>query len=358
MGSVDITSLKEEFKTMLVEQAAVDSDDTQEEYAGDTNGALKNFTVDLIEQASKGRLDRAIGRNGELRQIIDILCRRKQNNPVLVGDAGTGKTAIVEELAFAITEGNVPKNLKNASLRLLDYAALQAGASVQGEFESRIKDLLSAIQKSTKKIILFIDEVHNFLGGGSKGTEAANLLKPALAKGLSVIGATTWAEYKKSFEKDAALNRRFQLIKVLEPTEDLARNIMRKVGTLLEEHHGVAILDSGITDSVGLSIRYMNPLRLPDKSISFLDSACTRIKLQQSMPPLFVKNLEEKISLRKAHLKRLENDFSVTSIAKEKLSSELIDMQSEYDKHYKLWQEQVDDLKNIFELKKKEDKAE
>jgi type VI secretion system protein VasG len=358
LRSVDVTSLKEEFKTMLVEQTAVDSDDTQEEYAGDTNGALRNFTVDLIEQASKGRLDRAIGRNGELRQIIDILCRRKQNNPVLVGDAGTGKTAIVEELAFAIAEGNVPKNLKNASLRLLDYAALQAGASVQGEFESRIKDLLSAIQKSTKKIILFIDEVHNFLGGGSKGSEAANLLKPALAKGLSVIGATTWAEYKKSFEKDAALNRRFQLIKVLEPSEDLAKSIMRKVGTLLEEHHGVAILDSGITDSVGLSIRYMNHLRLPDKSISLLDSACTRIKLQQSIPPLFVKNLEEKITLRKAHLKRLENDFSVPTVKKEKLSAELTDMQSQYDEHYKLWQEQIQDLHHIFELKKKEDKTE
>ncbi len=344
LKGVDIERVKAELKDLEASQANNSVDSAQSQYSSD---ALKRFTVDLVDQARNGLLDRAIGRSSELQQMIDILCRRKQNNPILVGEAGTGKTAIVEELAFCILEKNVPDELKNASLRSLDFASLQAGASVQGEFESRVKDLLNAIQKAPYKIVLFVDEIHNFLGASGKGADAANLLKPALSRGLSLIGATTWAEYKKSFEKDAALNRRFQLIKVLEPLEDVALDIMRKVALVLEKHHGTTIEESAILNSVALSVRYMNHLRLPDKAVNLLDSACTRIKLQQTMLPVFVRDMSEKIQLKKLLLERLKTDFSVPQSKKESLDNEIKNLEEQYLEHSQNWQAQVEIVQKI-----------
>jgi type VI secretion system protein VasG len=356
LKGLDVEKVKVALKDILSSQEKHDAHNIfpplGAQYSSD---ALKRFTIDLIDQAKQGLLDRAIGRNNELQQMIDVLCRRKQNNPILVGEAGTGKTAIVEELAFCMLEKNVPDELKNASLRLLDFAALQAGASVQGEFESRIKDLLNSIQKAPYKIVLFIDEIHNFLGASGKGADAANLLKPALSKGLSLIGATTWAEYKKSFEKDAALNRRFQLIKVLEPSEETAVDIMRKVALVLEKHHGTLIKESAILNAVALSVRYMNHLRLPDKAVSLLDSACTRIKLQQSMPPVSVRDLEEKIQLKKLLLERMNADFSIPQAKVEALLEEIQSLETQYLEHHQNWQEQVKTVQKIWASKHLDD---
>jgi type VI secretion system protein VasG len=356
LKSLDVEKVKVALKDILSSQEKHDAHNILPplgaQYSSD---ALKRFTIDLIDQAKQGLLDRAIGRNNELQQMIDVLCRRKQNNPILVGEAGTGKTAIVEELAFCMLEKNVPDELKNASLRLLDFAALQAGASVQGEFESRIKDLLNSIQKAPYKIVLFIDEIHNFLGASGKGADAANLLKPALSKGLSLIGATTWAEYKKSFEKDAALNRRFQLIKVLEPSEETAVDIMRKVALVLEKHHGTLIKESAILNAVALSVRYMNHLRLPDKAVSLLDSACTRIKLQQSMPPVAVRDLAEKIQLKKLLLERMKTDLSIPKAKVENLLEEIQNLETQYLEHHQNWQGQVEIVQTIWANKHLED---
>lgn len=320
--------------------------------AEEETGSLGRFTTDLLHLAKQGRLDRAIGRNRELNQMIDILCRRKQNNPILVGESGVGKTAIVEELAFHMLEGKVPKMLQNAALRVLDFASLQAGANVQGEFEARIKELLEALEKSPKKIVLFIDEIHNFLGATGKAADAANLLKPALSRGLNVIGATTWAEYKRSFEKDAALSRRFQLVKILEPSEASALDIVRKVSQVLEKHHKVNIEDSALESSVSLSVRYMNHARLPDKAIALLDSACTRIKLQQSMPPLSIMDLKEKIELNKLLLLRLEKELDVDAQKKTALLESIAALESQYKAELKLWQSQVALVKELSDARK------
>ncbi len=350
LKGVDPESLKAALKNLanLAKENGVESKAQANEYCSDP---LKRFTVDLLDKAKTGLIDRAIGRNNEMQQIIDVLCRRKQNNPILVGEAGTGKTAIVEELAFCILEKNVPDLLKDASLRLLDFAALQAGANVQGEFESRIKDLLNAVQKSPRRIILFIDEIHNFLGATGKGADAANLLKPALSKGLSLIGATTWAEYKKSFEKDAALNRRFQLIKVLEPSEEMAIGIIGRVAYLLEQHHGTHIKESAIFNAVDLSVRYMNHLRLPDKAVSLLDSACTRIKLQQSLPPVQVRNMSEALELKKSLLFRYEQDFFTPSDQIDLLRQEIKVLEEEYLANYTNWIAQVGTVQQMLQDK-------
>lgn len=324
------------------------------------NSALAVFTNDLIEAANKKTLDRAIGRENELNQIIDILCRRKQNNPVLVGEAGVGKTAIIEELAYRIAEGLVPDTLKKASLKTLDLAALQAGANIKGEFEQRLKNIISEIKKSPEKVILFIDEVHNIVGAGNSGqNDAANLLKPELARGeISVIGATTWSEYKKYFEKDSALNRRFQLIKVKEPSEAEAIAIARNAAELLEAHHGVKILDQAIEASVKLSSRYMTNMQLPDKAISLLDSACTKVRLQQALPPLELQQLKEKISLLDQHIKRLNSENQGQSSESEiKLISERSELSEQYQQNYDSWQQKLGIINDLKLLKKETDPA-
>ena len=238
--------------------------------------ALKRYAVDLTERARNGEIDPIAGRDEEIRQIVDILMRRRQNNPILTGEAGVGKTAVVEGFALRLAQGDVPPQLKDVSLYSLDIGLLQAGASMKGEFESRLRSVIDEVQSSPKPIILFIDEAHTLIGaGGAAGTgDAANLLKPALARGkLRTIAATTWAEYKKHIEKDPALTRRFQVVQVGEPSEERAVLMLRGVASILEKHHRVALLDEGIEAAVRLSHRYIPARQLPDKAVSLLDTA-------------------------------------------------------------------------------------
>jgi type VI secretion system protein VasG len=249
---------------------------------------LDQYTVNLTERAKQGRIDPVLGRDFEVRQVVDILTRRRQNNPILVGEAGVGKTAVVEGFAVRIADGDVPPPLKNVTLRTLDLALLQAGAGVKGEFENRLKGLIEEVRSSPTPIILFIDEAHTMIGAGGQAgqNDAANLLKPALARGeLRTIAATTWSEYKKYFEKDPALARRFQLVKVDEPSEDVCLLMMRGVAPALEKHHLVRILDDGLDAAVRLSHRYLPDRQLPDKAVSVLDTACARLALGQSSTP-------------------------------------------------------------------------
>ncbi|CAG1769305.1 partial Protein ClpV1, partial [uncultured bacterium] len=244
--------------------------------------ALKQFTVDLTEQARSGKMDPIVGRDEEIRQVIDILMRRRQNNPILTGEAGVGKTAVVEGFAQKIVAGDVPPSLQEVSLRTLDVGLLQAGASMKGEFENRLRQVIEEVQASEKPIILFIDEAHTLVGaGGAAGTgDAANLLKPALARGtLRTVAATTWAEYKKHIEKDPALTRRFQVVQVNEPSEEKAILMMRGVASVMEKHHQVQILDEALEASVRLSHRYIPARQLPDKSVSLLDTASARVAI-------------------------------------------------------------------------------
>ncbi len=250
--------------------------------------ALKRFAVDLTERARNGEIDPIAGRDEEIRQIVDILMRRRQNNPILTGEAGVGKTAVVEGFALRLAQGDVPPQLKDVSLYMLDIGLLQAGASMKGEFENRLRQVIDEVQASPKPIILFIDEAHTLIGaGGAAGTgDAANLLKPALARGkLRTIAATTWAEYKKHIEKDPALTRRFQVVQVPEPDEHKAVLMLRGVASILEKHHRVALLDEGIEAAVRLSHRYIPARQLPDKAVSLLDTACARVAVSQHATP-------------------------------------------------------------------------
>jgi type VI secretion system protein VasG len=255
---------------------------------GSKTPALDQFTMNLTERAKKGEIDPVIGRDFEIRQVIDILTRRRQNNPILTGEAGVGKTAVVEGFALRIAAGDVPASLKNVHLRTLDLGLLQAGAGVKGEFENRLKNVISEVRSSPVPVILFIDEAHTMIGaGGAAGQgDAANLLKPALARGeLRTVAATTWMEYKKYFETDAALKRRFQVVKVEEPDIAKAVDMMRGVTAMLEKHHKVRILEEAIVDSVKLSHRYITDRQLPDKSVSLLDTSCAKVALGQSSTP-------------------------------------------------------------------------
>ncbi len=261
--------------------------------------ALAKFSVDLTERARKKEIDPISGRNDEIRQIIDILMRRRQNNPILTGEAGVGKTAVVEGFALRIAAGDVPPPLKDVTLRALDVGLLQAGASMKGEFESRLRQVIDEVQSSPKPIILFIDEAHTLVGaGGAAGTgDAANLLKPALARGkLRTIAATTWAEYKKHIEKDPALTRRFQVVQIPEPEEDKALVMMRGMASTLEAHHGISILDEALEAAVKLSHRYIPARQLPDKAVSLLDTACARVAISQSAVPAEVDDCRSRIA--------------------------------------------------------------
>jgi type VI secretion system protein VasG len=260
--------------------------------------ALKKYTIDLTEKARKGEMDPVTGRDEEIRQIVDILMRRRQNNPILTGEAGVGKTAVVEGFAQRLARGDVPPQLQGVSLLALDLGLLQAGASMKGEFEQRLRQVIDEVQASPKPIILFIDEVHTLVGaGGAAGTgDAANLLKPALARGtLRTIGATTWAEYKKYIEKDPALTRRFQVVQVLEPDELKAILMLRGVANVLEKHHRVQLLDEAIESAVKLSHRYIPARQLPDKAVSLLDTACARVAVSQHAIPAEVEDCRRRI---------------------------------------------------------------
>lgn len=258
------------------------------------DSALAKYATDLTQRARDGKIDPVIGRDQEIRQIVDILMRRRQNNPILTGEAGVGKTAVVEGFAARIAEGDVPPMLQGTSVRMLDVGLMQAGASVKGEFEKRLKAVIDEVQSSETPVILFIDEAHTLIGaGGAAGTgDAANLLKPALARGeLRTIAATTWAEYKQHIEKDPALTRRFQVVKIDEPSEAVAVLMLRSVAGVLEQHHQVQVLDEAIEAAVALSHRYIPARQLPDKAVSLLDTACARVAISQHATPAEVEDI-------------------------------------------------------------------
>ena len=276
-------------------------------------GALDQFTIDLTAKARAGKIDPILGRDFEIRQVIDILTRRRQNNPILTGEAGVGKTAVVEGFAIRIAEGDVPPALKDVSVRTLDLGLLQAGAGVKGEFENRLKGVIEETKASPKPIILFIDEAHTLIGaGGAAGqNDAANLLKPALARGeLRTIAATTWAEYKKYFEKDAALTRRFQVVKVEEPSEGVAIAMVRGLVSTLEKHHGIRILDEAVSEAVRLSARYIPSRQLPDKAVSLIDTACARVAMSQAAIPAAVEDRRRRNALIDTEVEILDREMA------------------------------------------------
>jgi type VI secretion system protein VasG len=284
--------------------------------------SLDQFTIDLTAEARAGNIDPVLGRDPEIRQIIDILTRRRQNNPILTGEAGVGKTAVVEGFALRLAAGDMPDALKNVTLRVLDLGLLQAGAGVRGEFENRLKSVIKEVKASPTPIVLFIDEAHTLIGAGGSGgqSDAANLLKPALARGeLRTIAATTWAEYKKYFEKDAALARRFQVVKVDEPDEATAIEMMRGLTATLENHHKVGILNEAIVDAVKLSSRYITGRQLPDKSVSLLDTTCARIGLSQSATPPAVEDCRRRIEQLKVSIGIFEREAAVGADHQEQL---------------------------------------
>lgn len=250
--------------------------------------ALDKFTLDVTAKAKEGKIDPVFGRDTEIRQMVDILSRRRKNNPILVGEPGVGKTALVEGLALRISEGNVPESLKTVVLRTLDLGLLQAGAGVKGEFEQRLKNVIDAVQQSPVPVLLFIDEAHTIIGAGNQagGADAAKLLKPALARGeLRTIAATTWSEYKQYFERDAALERRFQMVKVDEPDDDTACLMLRGLKSRYAEHHGVHITDDAVRAAVTLSRRYLTGRQLPDKAVDLLDTASARVRMSLDTVP-------------------------------------------------------------------------
>ena len=284
---------------------------------------LDSYTIDLTGNAKRGKIDPVLGRDAEIRQVIDILTRRRQNNPILTGEAGVGKTAVVEGFALRVVAGDVPPPLKNVTVRTLDLALLQAGAGVKGEFENRLKGLIEEVKASATPIILFIDEAHTMIGaGGTAGQgDAANLLKPALARGeLRTIAATTWSEYKKYFEKDAALARRFQVVKVEEPSEQQCLVMMRGLVASLEKHHNVRILDEGVYASVRLSHRFLAGRQLPDKAVSILDTACARLSLGQNATPPAIEDLTRAIDSYEVQTRILEREEVVGADHQEKLA--------------------------------------
>ncbi|MFO1066472.1 MAG: type VI secretion system ATPase TssH [Pirellulales bacterium] len=317
---------------------------------------LDQFTIDLTARAREGKIDAVLGRDNEIRQVIDILTRRRQNNPILTGEAGVGKTAVAEGFALRIAAGDVPDPLKDVTLRTLDLGLLQAGAGVKGEFENRLKSVIDEVKASAKPVILFIDEAHTLIGaGGAAGQgDAANLLKPALARGeLRTLAATTWAEYKKYFEKDAALARRFQVVKVEEPAEDVAIDMVRGLTRTLESHHKVAILDEAVVDAVKLSSRYISGRQLPDKAISLIDTACARINLSQTSTPPALEDTQRRLAQVKLSREILQRETVTGADHAEKmqeLSDEFVRLEKELAELQARWQQEKDLVASIRSL--------
>ncbi|MGC9323801.1 MAG: type VI secretion system ATPase TssH [Desulfomonilia bacterium] len=319
--------------------------------------ALDQYTVNLTQMALDGKIDPVLGRDFEIRQMIDILIRRRQNNPILTGEAGVGKTAVVEGFALRVAQGDVPPVLQNVAIHTLDLGLLQAGAGIKGEFENRLKSVINEVKASPVPIILFIDEAHTLIGaGGAAGSgDAANLLKPALARGeLRTIAATTWAEYKKYFEKDAAMARRFQVIKVEEPEEDKALVMMRAIAPFLEKHHKVMITDQALVDTVRLSHRYISGRQLPDKAVSVLDTGCARVAIGLTTSPPAVEeatrtiaHLEREIkSLEKEGLMGREHTDRIKALEKEKKETS-----TRLDALNAQWNKEMDTAKRIIETR-------
>ena len=319
--------------------------------------ALDLYTINLTEKARKGEIDPVLGRDFEIRQMVDILIRRRQNNPILTGEAGVGKTAVVEGFASRIVQGDVPPPLRNVAVHTLDLGLLQAGAGIKGEFENRLKSVINEVKASPVPIILFIDEAHTLIGaGGSAGSgDAANLLKPALARGeLRTIAATTWSEYKKYFEKDAALARRFQVVKIEEPEEEKALVMMRAVAPFLEKHHKVMITDDALLDSVRLSRRYLTGRQLPDKSVSVLDTACARVAIGLTTNPPALEEAQRRIAQIDTEMKILQREALMGHDQAERVQRLLAQKesaQSRLDDLNKKWQKEMEIATHIRELR-------
>src|SRR5205809_2374342 len=323
-------TLRKDFTTIVAESAeeaaaaAAPAAPGQPRAGGGQPQNLDLYTNNLTERAQKGLIDPVLGRDFEVRQVVDILTRRRQNNPILVGEAGVGKTAVVEGFAMRIVQGDVPPILRGVTLRTLDLALLQAGAGVKGEFENRLRGLIAEVKSSPTPIILFIDEAHTMIGaGGAAGQgDAANLLKPALARGeLRTIAATTWSEYKKYFEKDAALARRFQVVKVEEPAEQQCMVMLRGIVGSLEKHHNVRILDEAVQSATKFSHRYLAGRQLPDKAVSVLDTACARLSLGQNATPPQIEDASRQLDDLEVQQRVLQREAAVGSDHAERLAS-------------------------------------
>jgi len=337
--------------------AAPESGENAPRAGGGRAPNLDQYTVDLTQKARDGKIDPVLGRDFEVRQVVDILTRRRQNNPILVGEAGVGKTAVVEGFAGRIAQGDVPPALKNVTLRTLDLALLQAGAGVKGEFENRLKGLIEEVKQSPTPIILFIDEAHTMIGaGGTAGQgDAANLLKPALARGeLRTLAATTWSEYKKYFEKDPALARRFQLVKVEEPTEEQCLLMMRGIVPSLEHHHKVRILDDGVDAAVRLSHRFLADRQLPDKAVSVLDTACARLALGQNATPPAIEDAQRRLDDLAVQERVLSREAAVGTDHNErlgKIAAERVEVEANLAALTTRWNEERELVTKIRELR-------
>lgn len=324
--------------------------------------ALDQYTINLTEKAKKGGIDPVIGREFEIRLMLDILMRRRQNNPILTGEPGVGKTAVVEGLALKIAQGQVPDALKHVHLHVLDMGLLQAGASVKGEFENRLKQVIQEVQSSTHPIILFIDEAHTLIGAGGQAgqNDAANLLKPALARGeLRTIAATTWAEYKQYFEKDAALSRRFQVVKVEEPTEEVAIDMLRAMIPVMQKHFNLQIEDQAIITAVQASHRYISGRQLPDKAVSVLDTAAARVALTQNAQPVVLDQLkaqQHNLKLEQQILSNEHQHFPIHHERLEELNQQLASLDKEIQDVEVKWQQELDLVKQIQQLSKQDEK--
>ncbi|CAE6959248.1 Belongs to the ClpA ClpB family [Vibrio sp. B1ASS3] len=366
LEAVNPDSLKRNFAELTshsIEAQVATSEKTQ---AREDGSALSKFTTDFTGKARKGEIDPVFCRDQEIRQIVDILARRRKNNPIAVGEPGVGKTAVVEGLALKIVQGDVPDNLKGVELYGLDMGLLQAGASVKGEFEKRLNAVLDEVKNSPTPIILFIDEAHTLVGGGNQagGSDAANLLKPALARGeVKTIAATTWSEYKKYFEKDPALARRFQLVKLDEPSPEQAALIIRGLRPAYEKSHNVYVRDDAITAAAALSARYISGRQLPDKAIDVLDTACARVNISLNAIPASVETLQQELAAQQRELEALERDalqqtgdkHSLANIpdlklAMEATKKELAEQEAQWHKEKEQIQEMISLRSRLHEL--------
>ncbi|MCB5358751.1 type VI secretion system ATPase TssH [Vibrio lentus] len=357
LSSVSLESLQGLIKkTPIARNSATPSANGTIDTTPAGNDALSKYTVNLTQQAIDGNIDPISGRNAEVRKAIDILCRKRQNNPIMVGEPGVGKTAVVEGLALRIAADEVPSALQGVQIHSLDLGLLQAGASVKGEFENRLKDVINEVKSSEIPIIVFIDEAHTLIGaGGAAGqNDAANLLKPALARGeFKTIAATTWAEYKKYFEKDPALTRRFQVVTIEEPNAEDAMQMLRGVAASLQAHHGAFIAESAIEAAVNLSIRYLPSRQLPDKAISLLDTASARIALTQGAKPEVLETLEQTIRYQENEKSALEKEDALFSNSAElikELTLSIEENQKALAAYYTRWEKEielVDQVKSV-----------
>ncbi|KEY58985.1 type VI secretion system ATPase TssH [Serratia sp. DD3] len=359
---INVELLTDQFATILTRSSEEPLEPEVPEYSAATapsagGSVLTQYAQNMTQRALQGEIDPVSGRDEEIRQIIDILMRRRQNNPLLTGEAGVGKTAVVEGLALRIAVGDVPPQLKDVQLYLLDIGILQAGAGVKGEFEKRLQALITEVQSSPTPIILFIDEIHTLIGaGGTQGTgDAANLLKPALARGqLRTVGATTWSEYKKYIEKDPALTRRFQVVQVQEPSEEKALLMLRSTVSPLEHHHRVLLLDEAVEAAVHLSHRYIPARQLPDKAVALLDTACARVAVSQHAEPAQVEDCRHRIEALQIELgiASREVQMGIGNLQRPvEIEAQLAELDEQLTQLTERWQQELKVIQQIIDLR-------